>query len=81
MSLGVAIGLFGLRASGFPGASALVIPRSRFAPVKTTNDLLALRSDAYQLTEDFRIVLKEERNGVPPDVKLDGMYKRPGTRR
>lgn len=22
---------------GFPGASALVIPRSRFAPVKTTN--------------------------------------------
>ena len=24
---------------GFPGASALVIPRTRFAPVKTTNDL------------------------------------------
>ncbi|CAJ1363799.1 unnamed protein product [Effrenium voratum] len=60
----------------FPGASALVIPRSRFAPVKTTNDLLALRSDAYTLTEDFRIVLKDEREGVPPDVKLDGMYKR-----
>ncbi|CAL1155731.1 unnamed protein product [Cladocopium goreaui] len=59
----------------FPGASALVIPRTRFAPVKTTNDLLALRSDAYMLTEDFRIVLKEERQGVPPDVKLDGMYK------
>jgi len=59
----------------FPGASALVIPRSRFAPVKTTNDLLALRSDAYTLTEDFRIVLKDEREGVPPDVKLDGMYK------
>ncbi|CAE7714876.1 UGP1, partial [Symbiodinium pilosum] len=59
----------------FEGASALVIPRSRFAPVKTTNDLLALRSDAYQLTEDFRIVLAPEREGVPPDVKLDGMYK------
>ncbi|CAJ1336609.1 unnamed protein product [Effrenium voratum] len=59
----------------FQGASALVIPRSRFAPVKTTNDLLALRSDAYKLTEDFRIVLAPEREGVPPDVKLDGMYK------
>ncbi|CAE7526284.1 UGP1 [Symbiodinium natans] len=59
----------------FEGASALVIPRSRFAPVKTTNDLLALRSDAYQLTEDFTIVLAPERDGVPPDVKLDGMYK------
>eukprot|EP00933_Yihiella_yeosuensis_P066058 TRINITY_DN7013_c0_g1_i1.p1 TRINITY_DN7013_c0_g1~~TRINITY_DN7013_c0_g1_i1.p1 ORF type:complete len:716 (+),score=230.92 TRINITY_DN7013_c0_g1_i1:89-2236(+) len=59
----------------FPGATAVVIPRSRFAPVKTTNDLLALRSDAYTLTKDFRITLAEERNGVPPDVKLDGMYK------
>jgi len=59
----------------FEGASALVIPRSRFAPVKTTNDLLALRSDAYVLTEDFRIQLAPERNGVPPDVKLDGAYK------
>ena len=25
--------------------------------------------------EDFRIVLAPEREGVPPDVKLDGMYK------
>ncbi|CAE8646314.1 unnamed protein product [Polarella glacialis] len=59
----------------FDGATALVIPRSRFAPVKTTSDLLALRSDAYTLTPDFRITLAEKRAGVPPDVKLDGMYK------
>jgi len=59
----------------FEGATALVIPRSRFAPVKTTNDLFALRSDAYVVTKDFRIVLNDERKGVPPDVKLDGMYK------
>merc|ERR1712066_698408 len=59
----------------FPGATALVIPRSRFAPVKTTNDLFALRSDAYVLTPDCRITLAEARNGVPPDIKLDGMYK------
>merc|ERR1719215_1232836 len=59
----------------FEGATALVIPRSRFAPVKTTNDLLALRSDAYVLTQDYRITLAEERAGIPPDVKLDKMYK------
>merc|ERR1712060_321882 len=45
------------------------------APVKTTNDLLALRSDAYQITDDFRIVLAPECNGVPPNIKLDGRYK------
>merc|ERR1719223_736914 len=45
----------GAAISCFEGAQAIVIPRSRFAPVKTTNDLLALRSDAYMLTPDFRI--------------------------
>jgi len=59
----------------FPGATALVIPRTRFAPVKTTNDLFALRSDAYTLTSDCRIVLSESRKGVPPNIKLDGIYK------
>jgi len=59
----------------FPGAQAILIPRSRFAPVKTTGDLMALMSDAYEVTEDFRMVLKDERGGVPPTVKLDGAYK------
>ena len=59
----------------FPGAQAILIPRSRFAPVKTTGDLMALMSDAYEVTEDFRMVLKDERAGVPPTVKLDGAYK------
>jgi hypothetical protein len=61
--------------SCFKGAIAIVIPRSRFAPVKTTNDLLALRSDAYTLTPDCRIELDAARNGVPPNIKLDGAYK------
>ena len=43
--------------------------------MKTTNDLLALSSDAYEVTADKRMVLKAERNGTPPDIKLDGMYK------
>jgi UDP-N-acetylglucosamine pyrophosphorylase len=59
----------------FEGAQAILIPRSRFAPVKTTNDLLALMSDAYEVTKDHRMVLKAERKGTPPDIKLDGGYK------
>merc|ERR1719254_162700 len=65
----------GAAISCFEGATAVVIPRERFAPVKTTNDLLALRSDAYQITDDFRIVLAPECKGVPPTIKLDGRYK------
>ena len=38
-------------------------PARRFAPVKTTNDLLALRSDAYVLHEDCRVELAAERDG------------------
>ena len=33
----------------FDDAGAVVVPRERFAPVKTTNDLFALRSDAYKV--------------------------------
>jgi UTP--glucose-1-phosphate uridylyltransferase len=40
----------------FDGAAAVRVARSRFAPVKTTNDLLVVRSDAYVLTEDARVV-------------------------
>merc|ERR1719253_651630 len=50
----------------FEGAQAILIPRSRFAPVKTTADLLALSSDAYEITADSRMLLKAERGGVPP---------------
>lgn len=37
-----------IEAFGADGAGAVCVPRSRFAPVKTTNDLFALRSDAYK---------------------------------
>merc|ERR1711879_355075 len=65
----------GAAISCFEGATALLIPRTRFAPVKKTDDLVALRSDAYVSTEDFRIELAPERKGVPPLVKLDDRYK------
>jgi len=65
----------GAAISCFAGASAILIPRTRFAPVKKCDDLIALRSDAYILTEDFRIELAPERAGVPPTIKLDDLYK------
>merc|ERR1719336_1968865 len=65
----------GAAISAFEGAIALRIPRSRFAPVKKCDDLVALRSDAYVITEDSRIELAGERAGVPPTIKLDDAYK------
>ncbi len=62
--------------SVFDGAQAIRVPRSRFAPVKRTDDLLAIRSDAYVLTPDYRVVLAPERNDMPPDVSLDVDYYR-----
>lgn len=60
----------------FEQATALAVPRSRFAPVKTTDDLLAVRSDAYTLAPDFQLVLAGERKGQPPQIKLDPRYYR-----
>lgn len=59
----------------FEGALAIEVPRSRFAPVKTTADLLALRSDAYEVLSDGQVRLCDERDGVPPDISLSGEYK------
>ena len=58
----------------FTQSGAIVVPRSRFAPVKTTSDLLVLRSDACRVTDDHRLVLVEERRGQPPLVDLDQQH-------
>ncbi|MBI3414033.1 MAG: UTP--glucose-1-phosphate uridylyltransferase [Verrucomicrobia bacterium] len=58
----------------FAHTGAIVVPRVRFAPVKTTADLLALRSDAYRVTDDFRLVLAESRHGQPPLIDLDAQH-------
>jgi UTP--glucose-1-phosphate uridylyltransferase len=55
----------------FDGAAAIEVPRSRFAPVKTTNDLLVVRSDAYELTPDAEMTLVRDE---PPLVDLDSQY-------
>jgi len=57
----------------FEDAGAIVVPRTRFAPVKTTSDLLALRSDAYSVTEDFRLILAAQ-DHQPPAISLDEKF-------
>lgn len=63
-AMGAAVGVF-------EGAQPVRVSRQRFSPVKTTEDLLALRSDAYVLDEDARVQLAPERSGTPPVVDLD----------
>jgi len=55
----------------FEGAQALQVDRSRFVPVKTTNDLLVLRSDVYALGETY--ALERQRDSTPL-VDLDDTY-------
>jgi UTP--glucose-1-phosphate uridylyltransferase len=54
------------------GARAVRVPRTRFAPVKSTDDLLLVRSDAYELAADGRLLPVE---GVgAPVIALDPRY-------
>ncbi len=55
----------------FEGATAIVVGRDRFLPVKTTNDLLLLRSDAYELEEDGALRLAVD---AAPLVDLDSKH-------
>ena len=66
-AMGAAVGVF-------PGAVAVEVDRSRFLPVKTTSDLLVLRSDAYELTGDFQVRLAASRTAAPL-VELASPYK------
>lgn len=55
----------------FEGAEAIVVGRDRFLPVKTTNDLLLLRSDVYDLTAEGSL---EQVTRPAPLVELDPDY-------
>jgi len=61
----------GAAIDAFDGAAAVRVPRARFTPVKTTNDLLAIRSDAYELRDDWTVRLASERGERPPLIDLD----------
>jgi phosphoglucomutase len=59
----------------FEGAAAIVVPRTRFAPVKKCSDLLLLRSDAYLMVNN-KPVLNPECGGEAPVMNLDSkLYK------
>jgi UTP--glucose-1-phosphate uridylyltransferase len=58
----------------FRGAQLLCVPRTRFAPVKTTDDLLVLRSDVYEVTDGMVVEPVAERRGNLPYVELDSRY-------
>ncbi len=55
----------------FDDARAIVVPRERFAPVKTTNDLLVLWSDAFELGGDARVVARDPEANRARVVDLD----------
>ncbi len=68
-AMGSAIGVF-------DGAVALRVPRRRFTPVKTTSDLLVLRSDAYELTPQHYVDLVAARaDRGAPLVELSDEFK------
>jgi len=54
-------------------SEAIRVARRRFSPVKSTDDLLAARSDAYRLEADWRLALDVSRSS-PPVVSLDPRY-------
>jgi UTP--glucose-1-phosphate uridylyltransferase len=59
----------------FEGARSVHVERSRFVPVKTTNDLLVLRSDVYEVDDSARVQVSPRRApGDVPFVDLDPTY-------
>jgi UTP--glucose-1-phosphate uridylyltransferase len=68
----------GAAISLFEGATAVNVPRTRFYPVKTCNDLLTVRSDCFVYAEDESLRInplriKSSRPGLT-QVKLDPNY-------
>jgi UTP--glucose-1-phosphate uridylyltransferase len=57
----------------FKDSRLIEVGRDRFVPVKTTNDLLVLRSDVYDIGQDF--VLDQVAVGVPYVDLDDDFYK------
>jgi len=55
----------------FDGATAIEVDRSRFLPVKTTNDLLLLRSDFYRVDDEWRLAASRD---DAPAISLDSRY-------
>lgn len=59
----------------FEGAGAVAVPRTRFLPVKSCADLLVMRSDATEVTDEWRLK-RSARRSMPglPRVRLDQRF-------
>lgn len=62
----------GTAVEAFAGSQAIRVPRSRFRPVKTTNELLLLRSDVFELGDDA--VIRSTTGRTDPTIRLDEHY-------
>jgi UTP--glucose-1-phosphate uridylyltransferase len=60
--------------SAFDSADALIVPRKRFAPVKTTNDLLLVQSDCFIISEQSTIIPNPEAKKDHPRINLDEKF-------
>ena len=65
----------GAAISVFKNSRAIIVNRDRFAPVKKTNDMLAILSDAYELTTEFKLKLVSEYAKVPHIELNEEFYK------
>ncbi|WP_018142997.1 UTP--glucose-1-phosphate uridylyltransferase [Alloscardovia criceti] len=61
----------GAAISLFDNACCIEVNRSRFLPVKTTEDLFILRSDRFHLTDSYEM---EDGNYIFPNISLDQRY-------
>ncbi|MCP4622400.1 MAG: UTP--glucose-1-phosphate uridylyltransferase [bacterium] len=68
----------GAAISLFDRAAAVRVPRSRFFPVKTSNDLLAMRSDCFVFTEKKNLRMNPDRRRNQKQetikIKLDPIF-------
>ncbi|MCC6932148.1 MAG: UTP--glucose-1-phosphate uridylyltransferase [Deltaproteobacteria bacterium] len=58
----------------FSGSMALRVPRSRFAPIKKNEDLLALWSDIFYLNQSFHVCREDRRRHSEIVIDLDPQY-------
>lgn len=58
----------------FEGARAVQVPRTRFFPVKTCDDLLAVRSDGFRLNENLVLEPNPDMTPPGPQIELDPRF-------
>jgi len=64
----------GAAISLFYGASAVKSPRTRFYPVKTCNELIAIRSDRFVLSDEGTVVDNPDRSSDGIKINLDPQF-------